>query len=175
MSAGTACRAFVILMVCAVTGFAGDVRKERLGTLRDDLAAMPLQDLAKSAYPGFTLPLPWETAQRFEFHIYRPDETDDIAMIVRNDAGRRTIVSAVEFAGLTDREYPEQDCYLLNEANCDGRLCNGVIVGIVRQSTKGSAPAVYTPLAAWVFTLERPRFAKISPEGVVCRPQNYAN
>lgn len=163
----------ILILVCL--GYlsvvsAGDTR----GVPRGDLVGKP-----STLRIRFGLPLPWKTEKKYELRIFGPDfETDIVTVTELPSSGKESgeeerIVSAVEFPSLQEGEIPEQDCFYRNIPSCDGRLCDGLLIGIIDQKVI-SKDGTYVPTEVWKITAKSLRFEKVSPKNVICKPQSYA-
>jgi hypothetical protein len=167
-------RCSLIVMALLTCVLVAQTKQSAHGTLRKDLVGKGWEQLPHSSYPGFRLPLEW-SGGRFEYRLHESSERHSLACIVRQHESRYVILSAVEFSDLSDDEEPEQDCYFQERPNCAGRLCDGLLLGVGKSSAKSVINGAYLPREVWRFTHEKKTFERVSPRGVVCRPQSYAN
>ncbi len=166
-------RSWIVLLVLAASvAHAADASRS---AIRGDLAGTGWENLPSTKYPGFTLPLSWKDTDAFEFRLFRADAHDQIAMIVHRQQDRHTIVSAVAFTDLKEHEWLEHDCYFSDLPLCDGRVCDGILIGLVSRSGSTDSTDTYVPVEAWHFARERSVFEAVPVKNVICRPQGYAN
>jgi hypothetical protein len=167
------------LVLLAYFGTASAVASdgEARGVLRPDLVGQRWHQLPLTQYPDFILPLPWKTKAKYELRHFQPDFGKRIVIIAklpnsrqRNDAA---IISALDFSTLKEGEIPEQDCFYTNSPPCDGRLCEGLLIGVIDQRVM-SKDGIYAPTEVWRVTAKGLHFEKASPKNVVCKPQSYA-
>lgn len=149
------------------------------GVSRWDLVGKRWDQLPPSRYPGFGLPLPWKTTKKYELRLFEPDFDKYIVTVIElSSSGQGSenegmIVSAVDFSTLRGGQYPEQDCFYRNTQACDGRLCDGLLIGVIDQKVI-SKNGTYVPTEVWKITAKSLRFEKVSPKNVICKPQSYA-
>jgi hypothetical protein len=133
--------------------------------------------------PGMSLPMRWKTPKKYEMrYLSRAGGRQNIIAIVEvADEQRRDhdmIVSAVDFSAIKKSQETQFDCYFANEPSCEGLLCGGLLVGVVPayEARRVKFPKEgLRPTEVWKVTSKTLRFEKISPKGVVCKPQSYAS
>ena len=168
----------VLILVClgSVAVVSADGTR---GVPRKDLVGKYWRQLPPTRYPGFVLPLTWKTKKKFELRLFEPDFEKYIVTITeqpsygKGNEGDALIVAALDFATLKEGELPEQDCYYRNIPSCDGRLCEGLLIGVVTQNGKRKE-GTYVPTEVWKITSKGLKFEKVSSKNVVCKPQSYA-
>jgi hypothetical protein len=172
----------VIISILVLIYFAAGtlvLADENRGVVRSDLIGKRWNKLPPTKYPGFGLPLPWKTKNKFELRLFEPELEKFIVTITKlsereqgND-NEDLIVAALDFLKLKKEEYPEQDCFYRNVSSCDGRLCEGLLIGVIVE-TEMSKDGTYAPKEVWKITSKNLKFQKVSPKNVVCKPQSYA-
>lgn len=164
-------------LVCiwaAVLGLADDTR----GVLRQDLVGKYWSQLPPTQYPGFTLPLQWRTSKIYELRFFEQKFTSYIVAVTElTGNGKKNkdgvlIVSAIDFSTLKKGEIPEQDCFYSNVPSCEGKLCDGLLIGVIAEKEKNGG--TYRPKEVWKITTKTLKFEKVSPKNVICQPQSYA-
>ena len=170
-------RCLALLLIGCFPCVALAAPKSKRGSLRTDLTGMPWASLPSTQWPGFSLPLPWATDKRYELRFFQPSFQKYIVAVTEvqpgGDSKSATIVSAVDFLALHRGEYPEQDCFYRNVPSCDGRLCDGLLVGVIAQTR--DTHSVYRPREVWKITPATLRFERVPTTNVVCKPQSYAD
>lgn len=150
------------------------------GVFRGDLVGKYWHQLPSTRYPGFTLPLQWKTKTKYELRHFQPDFGKRIVTVVElpssgeSNDDNAAIVSAVDFSTLKEEEGPEQDCFYVDLPRCDGRLCEGLLIGVINQKVM-SKDGTYMPTEVWKITTKNLRFEKVSTKNVACKPRSYAN
>lgn len=167
----------VLVLVClgAVTVISASGTR---GVLRWDLVGKRWNQLAPTHYLGFGLPLPWKTQKKYEVRIFRPEFEKYIVTLTElpssGNESEDLIVSALDFSTLKEGEFPEQDCFYRDTPTCDGRLCEGLLIGVIDQKVI-SKDGAYVPTEVWKITSKSLKFEKVSPKNVICKPQSYAD
>jgi hypothetical protein len=172
----------VIFLILILVSFAAGtlvLADGSCGVVRKDLVGKSWDQLPPTIYPGFNLPLPWKTKNKFELRLFEPECEKyivTIAKLLKNEQENENkvlIVAALDFLKLKEGEYPEQDCFYRNLPSCYGRLCEGLLIGVISQK-KMSKDGTYVPKEVWEITSKNLKFQKVSPKNVVCKPQSYA-
>lgn len=167
----------VVMLVYFGMVFAGTPNSEVRGVPRLDLVGKCWHQLPATQYPGFVLPLPWKTKKKYELRHFQPNFGKRIVTIAELPNSRQKtdaiIISALDFSSLKEGEIPEQDCFFTNLPSCDGRLCEGLLIGVIDQRVM-SKDNTYVPTEVWRVTAKSLRFEKVSSENVVCKLQSYA-
>lgn len=121
--------------------------------------------------------MPWKTDKKYEYRLFKPDFGKYIVTIAElldnGDQGDALIVSAVDFSVLKKGDFPEQDCFYKDVPPCDGRLCEGLLIGVITQNGRDK-DGTYVPTEVWKITTKSLKFEKVSSKNVVCKPQSYA-
>ena len=173
---------FILVIVCIFSVSALAARRvveNEHGVLRQDLVGMFWRQLPITRFPGVTLPLRWQTEKKYDLKLFQPVFGEYIVTIVELPQNGKyediSIVSAVHFPKLKDGEIPEHECFYANSRTCDGRVCDGLLIGIITQKRKKpSRDSTYFPTEVWKITTKSLKFEKVSIEGVICKPQGYA-
>ena len=137
----TLCSVLILIYLGFVSVVSAD---DARGVLRRDLIGKRWSQLPPTRYPGFVLPLTWKTKKKFELRLFEPIFGKYIVTITELSSSGKTneadelIVTALDFSALKEGEMPEQDCFYKNIPSCNGRFCNGLLIGVIarKQRTK---------------------------------------
>lgn len=156
--------------------FAQTPAQPQRGVLRRDLVGREWSQIPQSQWPGYKQPLSWwESPTKFNMRYFQPSYHKYV-MIVTEIIGpdREVVRAAVDFSELGPNEEFDYDCFYRNVPPCDGRLCEGLLVGVSKKGPR-VVGVRYRPLAVWRITRETLRFEKVAPREVVCVPQDYGS
>jgi hypothetical protein len=145
------------------------------GVLRPDLVGKLWSELPATKWPHYALPMRWKTEKKYLLRYFQPEYHKYIITVLElpadgdMDGGR--IVSAVDLTARPRDEPLEHDCFYRDVPPCDGRLCDGLLLGVGGRF-KNTVGIRYRPAAVWKITATTLRFEKISSSRVVCEIQD---